>query len=292
MPPAAAELARLNLLNIALMLGSAALACALPFELFLAACAVLGPLHYLTQVSWLHDCGFFTTGPRDWLPLALLALLALDALWTRWVPWRGAAFLALVAGRVHAWEPANVFFAGLLPTVIHAYVITGLFLVAGNLRSRSASGWASVAIFLACGAALLLVRPEGGRPSDRALPRLGPSTACWTRRRGWSATARRRSWPWGAACLRLHVPRPQLVLEDARHRLARGWPRARDGDRRAVAGVGGPVRPGLRRGPAGAVRAGHGARVPRVPAGRPDAGVRRLRVAPAGPHCGLVARGC
>jgi hypothetical protein len=197
-PPAAADLARLNRLNIALMLGSAALACLVPFEMFLVAYAVLGPLHYLTQISWLRDRGFYTTGPRDWLPLALLSLLSLDALWTRWVPWRGAAFVALaagctaafargtaikllvpaaavlLAGRVHSWEPANVFFAGLLPTVVHVYVFTGLFLVAGSLKARSATGWASVAVFVACGAALLAVRPEGGRPSDWALARLPP----------------------------------------------------------------------------------------------------------------------
>jgi len=50
---------RINYLNIGLMLLSAALAFALPFELFLLAYAVLGPLHYLTEISWLHDRGYF-----------------------------------------------------------------------------------------------------------------------------------------------------------------------------------------------------------------------------------------
>ena len=180
------------------MLASAALACAVPIEMFLVAYAVLGPLHYLTQISWLKDRGFFTTGRHDWIPLALLALLSLDAVWTRWVPWSGAAFVALaggcvaafargtlakllvlaaaaaLAGRVHAWGPAELLFAGLLPTVIHVYVFTGLFLVAGSLKARSPTGWAAVAVFVACGAGLALVRPEAGRPSDWALARLQP----------------------------------------------------------------------------------------------------------------------
>src|SRR5262245_10625902 len=69
---------RVNYVNIALMLVSAVIAIRLPFELFLVTYAVLGPLHYLTQMSWLHDRGYFTTGRWDWMPLALLAVLATE----------------------------------------------------------------------------------------------------------------------------------------------------------------------------------------------------------------------
>jgi len=50
---------RINYLNIGLMLASCVLAFALPFELFLLAYAVLGPLHYLTEISWIHDRKYF-----------------------------------------------------------------------------------------------------------------------------------------------------------------------------------------------------------------------------------------
>jgi hypothetical protein len=50
---------RLDQLNIGLMLASCAAAFVLPFELFLFAYAVLGPLHYLTEISWIHDKGYF-----------------------------------------------------------------------------------------------------------------------------------------------------------------------------------------------------------------------------------------
>src|SRR4030095_13840648 len=91
-----------------LMLGSAALACALPFEVFLAAYAILGPLHYLTQISWLHDRGYFTTGRWDWIPLALLGLVALEASYGRWVGFFGSPFVALGIGIVAAFVASPV----------------------------------------------------------------------------------------------------------------------------------------------------------------------------------------
>jgi hypothetical protein len=56
---------RVNQLNIGLMVVSCALAYVVPFELFLFSYAVLGPLHYLTEISWLHDRGYFVKPPRD-----------------------------------------------------------------------------------------------------------------------------------------------------------------------------------------------------------------------------------
>ena len=50
----------INLANIILMLVSCAIAFVLPFELFLFSYAVLGPLHYLTEISWLHKSNYYT----------------------------------------------------------------------------------------------------------------------------------------------------------------------------------------------------------------------------------------
>src|SRR4249919_3757560 len=61
--------------NIGLMVLALAFAAVVPFELFLLAYAVLGPLHYLTEISWLHDRRWFVPGRRDWWPLLLCALL-------------------------------------------------------------------------------------------------------------------------------------------------------------------------------------------------------------------------
>ncbi len=68
---------RINALNIALMIASCIAAYLLPFELFLFAYAVLGPLHYLTEISWIHDRRYFLDGDRSadgrhWLRLWLV----------------------------------------------------------------------------------------------------------------------------------------------------------------------------------------------------------------------------
>ena len=49
----------INLTNIALMLLSTVIAFIIPFKLFLFVYAVLGPLHYLTEISWLDKRNFF-----------------------------------------------------------------------------------------------------------------------------------------------------------------------------------------------------------------------------------------
>jgi hypothetical protein len=48
-----------------------------PFELFLFSYAILGPLHYFTKISWLHDRNYFTKARRarrTWLMLIVLWL--------------------------------------------------------------------------------------------------------------------------------------------------------------------------------------------------------------------------
>ena len=66
---------RINLVNIGLMLVSCAAAFIMPFEVFLFAYAVLGPLHYLTEISWLHDRQYFSKGKYDYLILLCIGLV-------------------------------------------------------------------------------------------------------------------------------------------------------------------------------------------------------------------------
>src|SRR5262249_15196744 len=148
----------------------------LPFEVFLFSYAVLGPLHYLTEISWLHQRNYFTTGKYDFLWLLVIAagLFAVAFL----VPWKGIArgqqsallwtaglayvgfisalamavfrgplakFLCLFGGLVVLmgvmdWPAYPLLFAGFLPTLIHVYVFTGLFILYGALKSRSGPG--------------------------------------------------------------------------------------------------------------------------------------------------------
>lgn len=68
---------RINYLNIGLMVVAAFAAFVLPFEVFLFSYAVLGPLHYLTEISWLHEKRYFTKHRLDYLLLAAVAVALL-----------------------------------------------------------------------------------------------------------------------------------------------------------------------------------------------------------------------
>lgn len=68
---------QVNYLNIGLMAISLIAAFILPFEVFLFSYAILGPAHYLTEISWLHDRKYFSPGKFDWIPLMGFSLLIL-----------------------------------------------------------------------------------------------------------------------------------------------------------------------------------------------------------------------
>jgi len=67
--------AQINYLNIGLMFMSAALAFFMPFETFLIAYAFVGPLHYLTEISWLHDRQYFSKGKYDFTFLLIIGVV-------------------------------------------------------------------------------------------------------------------------------------------------------------------------------------------------------------------------
>ena len=50
---------KIDILNVALVIMSLFIAIKLPFELFLFSYAFLGPLHYLTEINWLHKKKYF-----------------------------------------------------------------------------------------------------------------------------------------------------------------------------------------------------------------------------------------
>lgn len=180
---------QVNYLNIALMLLSVAIALLRPFELFLAVYAFLGPLHYLTEISWLHDKGYFTRRRRDYLALiamsagitaatfgflsgkekivpqitfiafgcALVFVLTEKSV-SRFFGILGVLALSAVLIRGRAF---NSIFGLLLPTIIHVFLFTGLFILVGALKGRNRSGIASLAVFCGCAAACFFVSPAG-----------------------------------------------------------------------------------------------------------------------------------
>jgi hypothetical protein len=214
--------AQVNYLNIVFMVLSCIIAFVLPFELFLFSYAVLGPLHYLTEMSWLHKKQFFTPGKYDYLLLAVLAVVILfptvfehvhdffgkkdasghvpysDSTWlflrrsdvlgrtAIFVSFAIAAIVVLikdtrkrVAAAVMVVAFALLFRSGLfvavlfalfVPTLVHVFIFTGVFMLNGAIKTRSISGYLSIAVFIGCAAALLLLHYyPSGTPGRYAL---------------------------------------------------------------------------------------------------------------------------
>lgn len=191
---------RINTLNIGLMIMSCIAAFIMPFEVFLFAYAFMGPLHYLTEISWLHDKKYFTKGKYDYIVLLVIGVLITYEyfgfkyhLWpfnteanlevTRsWNLGDKLLFLALSGAFVMAFVKnvyikiisffflfllSNLAFApgedgtrndsnfsyiitAFVPTLIHVYVFTGIFMLFGALKARSKWGLWSFVVFLVC----------------------------------------------------------------------------------------------------------------------------------------------
>lgn len=178
---------RIDLFNIGLMILSAGVAMVLPFELFLFVYAVLGPLHYLTEISWLHDKGYFTKGKYDavWLMLvgAVLILvffrqeLELDfpqnfdanlmfvALFSAFIfvviknPIYKIGGIILLVFASQAAHNFNYFLTIFIPTLIHVYVFTALFMLYGAIKSKSRFGYLSVAAIVVIPLTMYFVLP-------------------------------------------------------------------------------------------------------------------------------------
>lgn len=186
--------AQINYLNMGLMALSAVLAFFLPFETFLFAYAFLGPLHYLTEISWLHDRNYFSKGKYDFIVLLVIGVLLSYAAFAKdfginvdfyesfveanlfdkliVLALFSAVLFALVENVfvkivsilllfvfISGWlspERADVNRASttvfaltsLVPTLIHVYVFTGLFMLYGALKSRSKTGLLSIVAFI------------------------------------------------------------------------------------------------------------------------------------------------
>lgn len=173
--------------DAALILACAAAAAWRPVETLVYSYAVLGPAHYLTQISWLERRGFAAADPRDGRIMALLVLplaavgMRPDSPWwgasvaycvsAAFVPSRPAKFLLAAAGAVVAALLAArgwTLWALLLPSLIHVYLFTAMFLLTGAKRERTAPAATAAFLHLAVGA-LLVFAGRGPAPMPEAL---------------------------------------------------------------------------------------------------------------------------
>ena len=175
------------------------------FETFLLAYAYLGPLHYLTEISWLHDRNYFAKGKYDFIVLLLVGVLLSYAafakdfgvsvevydyfvkmnLFDKLIVFAlfSSILFALVKNLfikiiailflfifVSGWlspdaaaknaESTTIFaLTSLVPTLIHVYVFTGLFMLFGALKNRSVSGMWQMVGFVAIPLLLVFAIP-------------------------------------------------------------------------------------------------------------------------------------
>lgn len=180
---------RINHLNTLFIIATCIAAHYYPYHLLVASYAFLGPAHYLTQISWLHDRKYFAQNPAN-APLvftlitvtllllspfspelyviALIAslamLLPLSAGRRAGLAVMSVALLAMLAG----FGPVRMFIALMLPTVLHVFVFTAAFMLAGAIRSRSASAYLSLLALLVGALSFLFWPVETPFPEQQA----------------------------------------------------------------------------------------------------------------------------
>jgi len=186
-----ASTVRGNVAHLVLLLAALALSYLLPFELFVLSYAILGPAHYLTEISWLHDRKYFL--PHRAIAAALCAvafgaMLIADSFWLgiivsfsfvtcailalaptqrrKWACLAVAGICFVVLGQLDA--PFRIAWI-LLPTLIHVSLFTLLFMTVGAWRSKSRAQIALIAVYLAAIALILTVPPSGAT----VIPQLG-----------------------------------------------------------------------------------------------------------------------
>ena len=185
---------KVDLLNIGLMIIAAVLAIKLPFSVFLFAYAVLGPLHYLTEISWLRQRDYFLGKRKDFTWLIVFAsLVSLQSILMEFPEFKNAPWVveninglvstiifcgfvftiglvffsktvhklillivAIAVGMLIQQKFAYIFVFGVLfTTLIHVSLFTFTFIFQGAVRNKSVFGFVSMAVYLLCVAAIL-----------------------------------------------------------------------------------------------------------------------------------------
>jgi hypothetical protein len=160
----------INYYNILAMLVASGLAVIVPFELVLLSYAILGPAHYLTEITWLKGRQFFILKKYDYL--IIIALIVVCLLFK--LPYANLIFYAFGLSFILVVVKGNIsrvlafvllvvasyflltnnllrtIFGLYMPTLIHVYVFTGAFMLFGALKDKIVSGYAAFIVFLIC----------------------------------------------------------------------------------------------------------------------------------------------
>lgn len=178
---AAGRIGNIEIINLLMLLLSFAVACILPFDVFLFSYAVLGPLHYLTELHWLRQKHFFLQKPQagmfmisavvltillftgylnltlfrtDIFSGAVLSVFFMSCLYLVMISkavWVKSVFilLALLVAALYFVKPDVIILLGLfVPTLIHVYIFTALFMLSGYYRSPDVYGLVTIVLLL------------------------------------------------------------------------------------------------------------------------------------------------
>jgi hypothetical protein len=178
--------------NFLALVVSAVAASLAPLQVFIFVYAFVGPLHYLTEIAWLKKKDFYFGGgvvsERVYVAIAAVLCVAVSvdfyihrgltgyAIGVLMVLSLGALvkkpyvlISALVAGYVAKFfvHGLVIFVGAILPTIVHVYVFTMLFMVSGLVRERkrSALAWANPFLLLGLPVVLLAARWNYPAPS-------------------------------------------------------------------------------------------------------------------------------
>jgi len=182
---------KIDILNIGLIIVSLIIAVILPFKLFLFSYAILGPLHYLTEINWLKEKNYFVQNNSKWIwtfaiftillslyPIYRMIDFGVENTFSEGIKYifgkqkilvLSAFFFAiglilfrklshilitlvvsfLMAVLLLFFLPKWLFVLGLfLPTIIHVYLFTLLFMLYGSKKSKSKFGYLGSGLLL------------------------------------------------------------------------------------------------------------------------------------------------
>jgi hypothetical protein len=142
---------------------------------------VLGPAHYLTEISWLHDRSYYLPHRGIAAALAVVAVVAAlidNASWFGFAMWGALVACAMLAATSSAIESMLLFMAAvalsavmyssgsslavigiLIPTLVHVSLFTLVFMILGAYRSGSRTQAALVIVYLVAIVTILVLPP-------------------------------------------------------------------------------------------------------------------------------------
>ena len=173
---------RTDAIHLGLMLAALGLTYLVPFELLLLSYAILGPAHYLTEISWLHDRQYFLPDRGLAVLLVFLALVLAfieNAKWFGFLVWvafvicvvsaaaatfmqRTMLLLAAAALTAVMYEYGTPFAVVgiLLPTLVHVSLFTLVFMALGAHRAGSKAQLALLVAYLSAIGIILVLPPS------------------------------------------------------------------------------------------------------------------------------------